>query len=67
MRDAQSYCAILCDNNNRKPICRLHFNAKQKYAEIFDDNKVGKREPISSVADIYKYAEAIIATAKSYI
>lgn len=67
MRDAQSYCAILCDNNNRRPLCRLHFNAKQKYVEIFDDNKVGKREPISTVADIYKYADAIIATAKSYI
>lgn len=67
MRDAQSYCAILCDNNNRRPLCRLHFNAKQKYVEIFDDSKVGKREPISTVADIYKYADAIIATAKSYI
>lgn len=67
MRDAQSYCAILCDNNNRRPLCRLHFNAKQKYVEIFDDNKVGKREPISAVSDIYKYADAIIATAKSYI
>ena len=33
MRDAQSYCAILCDNNNRRPICRLHFNTKQKYLE----------------------------------
>lgn len=67
MRDAQSYCAILCDNNNRRPLCRLHFNAKQKYVEIFDDNKVGKREPISVVSDIYKHADAIIATAKSYI
>lgn len=67
MRDAQSYCAILCDNNNRRPLCRLHFNAKQKYVEIFDENKVGKREPISTVADIYKYADAIVETAKSYL
>lgn len=67
MRDAQSYCAILCDNNNRRPLCRLHFNAKQKYVEIFDENKVGKREPISTVADIYKYADVIVETAKSYL
>ena len=67
MRDAQSYCAILCDNNNRRPLCRLHFNAKQKYVEIFDENKVGSREPIAAVSDIYKYADAIIATAKSYL
>lgn len=67
MRDAQSYCAILCDNNNRRPLCRLHFNAKQKYVEIFDENKVGARMPIEQVSDIYKYADAIIATAKSYL
>jgi hypothetical protein len=26
IRDAASYCAILFDDNNRKPICRLRFN-----------------------------------------
>lgn len=30
MRDAQSYCAILLDDNNRKPVCRLRFNNVQK-------------------------------------
>lgn len=29
-RDALSYCAILLDDNNRKPICRLYFNSKKK-------------------------------------
>ena len=29
-RDTQSYFGILLDDNNRKPLCRLHFNAKQK-------------------------------------
>ncbi|MDO8369794.1 MAG: type I restriction endonuclease [Candidatus Nitrotoga sp.] len=32
MRDAQSYCAILLDDNNRKPICRLRFNNTSKLA-----------------------------------
>ncbi|MDZ7855380.1 type I restriction endonuclease [Sphaerotilus sp.] len=32
MRDAQSYCAILLDDNNRKPICRLRFNNHRTYA-----------------------------------
>ncbi len=27
MRDAKSYCAVLLDDNNRKPIARLHFNS----------------------------------------
>ena len=30
-RDTKSYFGILIDDNNRKPICRLHFNASQKY------------------------------------
>ena len=67
MRDAQSYCAILCDNNNRRPLCRLHFNAKQKYVEIFDENKVGTREPIDQLSDIYKFANVITQTAKTYL
>ncbi len=28
MRDAKSYCAILLDDNNRRPLIRLHFNSK---------------------------------------
>ena len=67
MRDAQSYCAILCDDNNRRPICRLHFNAKQKYIEVFDANKVGTRQPIDKLSDIYNFSSDIIATAKSYL
>lgn len=38
-RDTQSYFGILLDDNNRKPICRLHFNRSQKYLGIFDEEK----------------------------
>lgn len=67
MRDAQSYCAILCDDNNRRPLCRLHFNARQKYIEVFDTHKVGTRQPIDNISDIYKFATELIATAKLYL
>lgn len=67
MRDAQSYCAILCDNNNRRPICRLHFNTKQKYLETFDANKIGTREPIEHLSDIYKFSDKLIETVKMYL
>ena len=30
MRDAQSYCAVLLDDNNRKPLCRLMFNKSNR-------------------------------------
>lgn len=40
IRDAQSYCAILLDDNNRKPICRLRFNNLQKLRlGLFNENK----------------------------
>jgi predicted type IV restriction endonuclease len=59
-RDAKSYFAILLDDNNRKPIARLHFNGKaRKYLGVFDDNKVETRHPIDSLDDIYLHAQAI--------
>ena len=66
-RDQKSYFAILLDDNNRKPLCRLHFNAaKQKYIGLFDENKVEERIPISSIDDIYSFAERIRSSAKRY-
>lgn len=38
-RDTKSYCGILVDDNNRKPLCRLHFNRTQKYIGLFDLEK----------------------------
>ncbi len=31
MRDQKSYCGVLVDNNNRKPLVRLWFNRNVKY------------------------------------
>ena len=67
LRDAKSYCAILCDDNNRKPICRLHFNTKQKYVETFDAEKVGTKHPITTLNDIYKLSSELVATVKNYL
>lgn len=67
MRDTISYCGILLDNKNTKPICRLYFNALSvKYIETFDAEKNGKKHKINGPADIYQYAEDIIATVKRY-
>lgn len=59
MRDAKSYCSIFLDDNNRKPICRLFFNTRQKYLGLFDENKNCTREPIESLNDIYRFADPI--------
>jgi hypothetical protein len=67
IRDNQSYCGILLDDNNRKPICRMHFNRAQKYLGIFDAEKNESRIPINGVDDIYNHSDQLIETAKSYL
>ncbi len=66
MRDTQSYCGVLLDDNNRKPLCRLHFNAKQKHIGLFKADKSEERLPITSVDDIYAHAERLKESALAY-
>lgn len=66
-RDTQSYFGILLDDNNRKPIARLHFNAKQKYIGLFDADKNETRHPIESVDDIFGFSEQLLAGLSFYI
>ena len=66
-RDTISYFGILFDDNNRKPICRLHFNGKNKYIETFDENKVGTKHLLESLNDIYNYSEQLTNIVKFYI
>lgn len=65
-RDTQSYFGILLDDNNRKPICRLHFNRLQKYIGIFDQEKNETRHPISSLDEIYDFADQLRTTISFY-
>lgn len=67
-RDSKSYFAILLDDNNRKPIARLHFNAKsKKYLGTFDADKNETRHPLESVDEIYDHAETIRETVRNYL
>ncbi len=67
MRDAQSYCAILLDDNNRKPICRLRFNNKQKLRlGLFNAQKEEEQVALESVDDIYNFAEQLRAAVASH-
>lgn len=68
LRDAQSYCAILLDDNNRKPICRLRFNNTQKLRlGIFNNKRDEEQFPLESVDDIFNYSEQLKATISSYL
>lgn len=66
MRDAKSYCAVLLDDNNRRPIARLHLNSKSvKYLSLFD-GKEEQKVKIEGVDEIYAFADRLRATAASY-
>lgn len=65
MRDQKSYCGILADDNNRRPLARLHFNRATKYLGLFDGDSE-ERVMIEALDDIYAYAERLRQTALKY-
>jgi hypothetical protein len=58
-RDTQSYMGILLDDNNRKPLARLHFNRSTKYLGIFDENRKEEKVSIQNIDEIYQHAEKL--------
>ncbi|MEG0931482.1 type I restriction endonuclease [Algoriella sp.] len=66
-RDAQSYFAILFDDNNRKPICRLYFTDKRLQIGIFDETKKEIKTELTKIDDIYKLNEEIKNIIKYYL
>ena len=68
IRDTKSYCGVLLDDNNRKPICRLRFNAASvKYLGLFNEERNETRYPIGSIDDISGYADQIRVTVERYM
>jgi hypothetical protein len=68
-RDGKAYFAIILDNNNRKPIIRLHLNGKSvKFVTTFENGKDnGVRRDIDTVVDIYRVAaDQIRQTIREY-
>jgi hypothetical protein len=65
-RDAQSYFAILLDDNNRKTICRLYLSPTRKSIGIIDDTKKEIRSDLTTLDDIYKYADKLLIAAELF-
>ncbi len=66
IRDQKSYCGILFDDNNRKPIARLFFDGRTKYVEVFGVEKSKDRINIDQIYDVYKFKDKIISIVESY-
>jgi predicted type IV restriction endonuclease len=65
-RDAQSYFAILLDDNNRKTICRLYLNGTKKYFVTLDEQKKEVKNEIISLDDIFKHSETLLKIVENY-
>lgn len=67
-RDTKSYFGILLDDNNRKPLCRLHFNTSNKYIETFQNGKDnGVKNPLENLEEIYKFKNELLTTVNQYL
>jgi hypothetical protein len=65
-RDAQTYFAILLDDNNRKTICRLYLNGGKKYFVTLDEQKKEVKNEISSLDDIFKHSDTLLSIVDGY-
>ena len=65
IRDAKTYCAILFQDNNRRPIARLYFDRRVPQIGIFDVDREEHRFDLTNRADIYQHSELIRARCAS--
>jgi hypothetical protein len=65
-RDAQSYFAILLDDNNRKTICRLYLNGNKKYFVVLDENKKEVKTEIQTLDDIFAFSDKLFEIVENY-
>lgn len=67
MRDVQSYCGILLDDNNRKPIIRLYFDRQEKQVGVFDNpERTEEKIKLERLDDLYKLAERLVVAVMNY-
>ena len=66
MRDTRTYCGVILDDNNRKPLCRLWFNSPRKHLGLFDEKKKETRHRIDDVNGIYAFSEQLKKGALRY-
>lgn len=66
IRDTKSYCGILLDDNNRKPLCRFSFRPGRKQIALLDADKHAQWIDMDSLDDIYQHVDALKDAARRY-
>jgi predicted type IV restriction endonuclease len=56
---------VLLDDNNRKPLARLHFNRAKKYIGLFDGESE-ERIPITDLDEMMELRDRLLATLTKY-
>lgn len=67
LRDKQTLCNILFDDNIRKPIIQLYFDEDNLAIGLVQDDKSKVRVKIEKVEDIYNYADQIKHRVMGYL
>lgn len=67
IRDGKSYCAILFDDNNRKPIARLFFNNPKNLSVVIFTPDEELKLSLSGVSDLHKHKKAILASLSKFV
>ena len=66
-RYAQSYFPINFEDNNRKPICRMHLGGSKKYIGLFNGDKHETKVELITLDDIFLHSEHLIKTVDGYV
>lgn len=66
MRDAKSYCAILMDDNNRRPLARLFLSHTKMQVVLFDGAEE-RRENLGKVTDLFLHRDAVLAAVRKHV
>lgn len=67
-RDAKTYFAVFMDDNNRRTVCRFYFNSPtNKRLTFLDEQRKERHNKLTSLDDIYNYADQLIAAASKYL
>jgi len=64
LRDQKSYCNVLLDNTNRKPVVRFLFDSGPQRIQFGKD--AARRVEIANVDDIFKHEDAIKSILSDY-
>lgn len=68
MRDSQTYCAIVLDDNNRKSICRLRFNNIERLRlGLIDAEKAEVQVSLACVDDLFEHKDQLIETLNRHL